>query len=299
MDSVRNRPGPAVSIGMPVYNGEKYLRVALDSLLAQTFGDFEIVISDNASTDKTSDICAEYSHRDSRIKYVRQPANRGVFRNIEFVIRAANGHFVMLAGDDDLYDPAYLHKMMSLLQADASLDFAFSGFGYITPEGATVPGASSLRLMPQDSRRDGLVKFLFRRSALPMMMGVFRAEVLRKCLPFVADDLAPMTGDVDNVFLVKALTLGRGVNICEPLFFYRLKNRTGGLPDDWPGSAVGQCLYIMRHQLKVVVLMHGVLRRADFPFIEKTQLIALNGISAILFFSRYLLSRIQPGEHGS
>lgn len=291
-DPVPSRPTPTVSIGVPVYNGEKYLRVALDSLLGQTFGDFEIVISDNASTDKTPDICAEYSQRDARIRYIRQSTNHGVFRNIEFVINAANGRFVMLAGDDDLYDPAYLHKMMSLLQADSSLDYAFSGFGYITPQGAKVPGASSLRLTQKDSRRDGLAKFLFRRSALPMMMGVFRSEVLQKSLPFESDVLAPMTGDVDNVFLVKALTLGRGVNIPEPLFFYRLKDRTGGLPDDWPRSAFRQVVYILRHQIKVVRLMHGVLRRSDFPFIEKTQLVVLNGISGILFFSRYLLSRI-------
>lgn len=291
-DPAPARVAPAVSIGMPVYNGEKYLRVALDSLLAQTFGDFELIISDNASTDKTAEICDEYCRRDARIKYIRQTENHGVFRNLEFVIKAANARFIMLAGDDDLYDPAFLGTLMSLLRADCSLDYAFSGFGYITPQGAKVPGAISLRLTPKDSRCDGLAKFLFRRSALPMMMGVFRTEVLRNSLPFVADELAPMTGDVDNVFLVKALALGRGVNTLEPLFFYRLKDRTGGLPDDWPRSAMGQALYIMRHQLKVVRLMHGALRRSDFPLIEKTQLVVLNWISAVLFFSRYLLSRI-------
>lgn len=288
-----SRPTPIVTIGMPVYNGEKYLRSALDSLLAQNFTDFELIISDNASTDMTAEICEEYSRRDARIKYILQPENIGIFRNFEYVIKAANAKYFMVACDDDLYDQAFLETLMSILRTDCLLDYAFSGFGYITPQGAKVPGVCGLRLTPQDSHCDGLAKFLFRRSALPIMMGVFRTEVLLKSLPFEADELAPMTGDVDNVFLVKALTYGRGVNTPEPLFYYRLKDRAGGLPDNWPRSSIGQILYIMRHQFKVVRLMHGVLRRSDFALIEKTQLVVLNWISAMLFFSRYLLSRMR------
>ena len=68
---------PLVSIGMPVYNGEKYIREALDSLLAQTFTDFELIISDNASTDATEIICREYAAHYPQIRYVRQRVNRG------------------------------------------------------------------------------------------------------------------------------------------------------------------------------------------------------------------------------
>jgi len=71
---------------MPVYNGEKYIREALDSLLAQTFTDFELIISDNASTDGTQVICEEYAARDPRIRYVRQRENRGAVANFRFVL---------------------------------------------------------------------------------------------------------------------------------------------------------------------------------------------------------------------
>lgn len=77
MSDKRDRRVPTVSVGMPVYNGEQYIREALDSLLAQTFADFELIISDNASTDGTKAICLEYAGKDSRIRYVRQTANRG------------------------------------------------------------------------------------------------------------------------------------------------------------------------------------------------------------------------------
>ena len=69
---------PRVSIGMPIYNGERYLRSALDSLLAQTFEAFEIIISDNASTDATPAICSAYAAKDPRIRYYRNERNIGV-----------------------------------------------------------------------------------------------------------------------------------------------------------------------------------------------------------------------------
>jgi glycosyltransferase involved in cell wall biosynthesis len=92
---------PKVSIGMPVYNGEKFIREALDSLVVQTFTDFELIISDNASTDNTESICHEYAARDARIRYVRQPVNKGPLVNFQYVLENAIGeYFVFNAADD-------------------------------------------------------------------------------------------------------------------------------------------------------------------------------------------------------
>ena len=77
---------PQISIGLPVYNGEKLLRKSLDSILSQTFSDFELIISDNASSDLTPDICKEYLKRDKRIRYVRQKKNLGVHGNYFFLV---------------------------------------------------------------------------------------------------------------------------------------------------------------------------------------------------------------------
>jgi glycosyltransferase involved in cell wall biosynthesis len=97
MTEKTNNHVPAISIGMPVYNGEKYIREALDSLLAQTFTDFELIISDNASTDSTSNICKEYAIRDSRIRYIRQHKNIGAIANFKFLLEQASGDFFMWA----------------------------------------------------------------------------------------------------------------------------------------------------------------------------------------------------------
>ena len=94
----------AVSIGMPVYNGEKYIREALDSLLGQSFTGFELIISDNASTDGTEAICQQYAAKDSRIRYVRQPVNLGALDNFTFVLDEARGGYFMWAAADDRYD---------------------------------------------------------------------------------------------------------------------------------------------------------------------------------------------------
>ena len=115
---------PAVSIGMPVYNGEKYIREALDSLLAQTFENFELIISDNCSTDGTSHICKEYTSRDSRIRYIRQDTNIGPIANFEFVLQEARGEFFMWAACDDyLENNNYLSVMVNTMQG--RYDFCF------------------------------------------------------------------------------------------------------------------------------------------------------------------------------
>ncbi|HEY9297142.1 MAG TPA: glycosyltransferase, partial [Phormidium sp.] len=80
------RNKPLVSIGMPVYNGDRYLRLALDSLLAQDYENFDLIISDNASTDKTQEICLEYAAKDSRIRYYRNQVNVGASENFKVVV---------------------------------------------------------------------------------------------------------------------------------------------------------------------------------------------------------------------
>ena len=102
---------PVVSIGMPVYNGEKYIREALDSLLAQTFSNFELIISDNASTDATKAICEEYVRNDPRIRYVRQSENRGALANFKFVLNQAKGEFFMWAAADDRWNEHWIESI--------------------------------------------------------------------------------------------------------------------------------------------------------------------------------------------
>lgn len=117
----------AVSIGMPVFNGAKYIRDALDSLLAQTFTEFELLISDNASTDATQSICEEYALRDPRIRYIRQLENRGALANFQFVLDQANGKFFMWAAADDVWDKNWIEDIYARIKTEKNI----AGFGQL------------------------------------------------------------------------------------------------------------------------------------------------------------------------
>lgn len=107
---------PKVTIGMPVYNGERFIREAIEALLNQTFRDFILVISDNASTDATSEICIEYAKLDARIRYLRQPENRGAAFNFRFVFDHARTEYFMWAACDDLRSGDFLESNLEFLE---------------------------------------------------------------------------------------------------------------------------------------------------------------------------------------
>lgn len=108
---------PAVSIGMPVYNAEQYLPATIGAILAQDFGDFELIISDNASTDRSAEICEGFARQDSRIRFVRQPSNRGATVNFRFVLDQARAPLFMWAAADDVRSPDFLTRTVAVLQS--------------------------------------------------------------------------------------------------------------------------------------------------------------------------------------
>src|SRR6185503_10715524 len=108
---------PLISVGMPVYNSAAYVRLTLDGLLAQTFGDFELIVSDNASTDATRDVIEDYMSRDSRIRYERQPVNIGANPNSSQVMRLARGEFFKWSSSSDWCAPTFLERCLDGLRA--------------------------------------------------------------------------------------------------------------------------------------------------------------------------------------
>ena len=120
-----------LTIGLPVYNGERFLQESLQALLAQTWTDFELVISDNASTDSTAEICLEYAARDPRIRYVRQPVNMGAAPNHNYVASQARGRFFKWASHDDLYHPDLLQQCVLALEKHPEVVLAHCWDAYV------------------------------------------------------------------------------------------------------------------------------------------------------------------------
>ncbi|AWS40148.1 glycosyltransferase family 2 protein [Streptosporangium sp. 'caverna'] len=110
-----------VSIGLPVYNGADVMEGVVRSVLAQQYGDVELVISDNASTDSTEELCRGLAAQDSRISYHRQPENLGMLRNFDYAIQVAKGDVFRWIGDDDRLDPTYATKCVDAFTADPRL----------------------------------------------------------------------------------------------------------------------------------------------------------------------------------
>jgi glycosyltransferase involved in cell wall biosynthesis len=115
MDFRMGEGKPRVSIGVPVYNGEAFLEAALDSLLAQTFTDFEVIISDNASTERTKEICRAYAARDARFRYYRNETNVGATPNFNRVFGLSTGDYFKWASHDDVLSPRYLERCVDTL----------------------------------------------------------------------------------------------------------------------------------------------------------------------------------------
>jgi glycosyltransferase involved in cell wall biosynthesis len=207
-------PIPRLSIGLPVYNGQNYLAEALDSLLAQTFSDFELIISDNASTDSTAQIAARYAATDARIRFFQQPANIGAALNHNFVFRQARAEFFKWASHDDLYAPTLLERCLELLdeRPDAVLAHAFEAF--IDAAGDVV-GTVPYNLKTATS--DAPVRF---RSMLfdlggDDMYGVMRSEELRRTRLFGSHH------NSDRTLTTEIALRGPFVQVPEVLYFRR------------------------------------------------------------------------------
>jgi len=126
---------PTVSIGMPVYNGEKYLCEALDSVVAQTYQDFEVIVSDNDSNDGTQAICIDYCERDPRIKYFRQDKNLGGYWNFNFVVQKANGALFAWLAHDDILEPDFIEKSVEFMSGRPETVLVSGDFEVIGEDG--------------------------------------------------------------------------------------------------------------------------------------------------------------------
>ncbi|KAM3090371.1 glycosyltransferase family 2 protein [Phormidesmis sp. 146-35] len=212
-----NSHPPAVSIGMPVYNGEAFLTAALDAILAQTFTNFELIISDNASTDRTEEICRTYAAQDDRIHYYRNTQNLGAAWNFNRVFQLAQGQYFKWATHDDLLAPTALEKCVELLDRDASTVLCASQVGCINWQGNVIEAKCdpSDRALDADQPSRRFRGILLQTFWCYEVFGLMRTSALRK--------VAPMGSHYgSDRAILAALTLqGRFAEIPTALIFRR------------------------------------------------------------------------------
>ncbi len=170
---------PRLSIGLPVYNGENFLAESIEALLGQSYDDFELIISDNASTDGTADICHRYARQDSRIRYVRQQSNIGLCPNHNFLVAQARGDLFKWASHDDLYARDLLKRCVDVLDEYPHVVLAHSWTAMVDESG-TVTKAVEYSLATAAVRAPERFRSMLFDSGGDDDLGVMRTEVLRR-----------------------------------------------------------------------------------------------------------------------
>ncbi len=210
---------PRVSIGVPVYNGEAFLRETLESLLGQTYGDLELLISDNGSTDGTAAICESFVKKDSRVRYYRSDVNRGAAWNHNVLVERASGELFKWNSADDVCAPDYLEKCIAALDRMPDAALACAHVLEIDESGRPL----AVRIVPPEvSSQDPRIRFE-RHAELDHLCihiyGVIRATLLKRT------DLIGSYTDSDRVLLAHLALLGPFAVVPEQLFFNRHHSR--------------------------------------------------------------------------
>lgn len=211
-----NQHKPKVSIGLPIYNGDDFLEETLDSILAQTFVDFEVIISDNGSTDQTEKICRDYMAKDKRIHYFRNQSNLGAARNYNITFELSSGEYFKWAAHDDLCAPDFFEKCVQILDSQPNVVVCYPRTTLINESG-DVQGhyADDLHLSsPEPHKR--LQKFFATQGLCHPVFGLIRSSVLKN---------AALIGNYpmsDRVLLGELALYGEFCELSEYLFLRRI-----------------------------------------------------------------------------
>lgn len=220
---------PRVTIGLPVYNGQNYLAQTMDSLLAQTFRDFELVIADNASTDRTEVICREYAAADDRIRYHRNEENIGASANYNLVFELGRGDYFKWAAHDDLLAPTFLERCVEVLDNNPDVVLAYTQAKAIDDKGDVVKVYPGKHHFASPVPRERFYEFVLDPHPVVAVFGLMRREVLGRTR------LIGKYAGSDRPLLSELSLLGKFHEVPEHLFFYRFHEE-----QSWGGNKSAQ-----------------------------------------------------------
>jgi glycosyltransferase involved in cell wall biosynthesis len=204
-----------VSIGMPVYNCEKFLHKSVGSLLAQTYGDIELVITDNQSTDATEEICREFAAKDKRVRYYRNERNFGGPGNFRRVFSLCTGEYHKWSTADDYWDPTVVEKCVAVLEREPEVVAAYPKTTLIKETGEFIEHYEDNFDLHEDAPSARFIRILDAVSLCHVHLGVIRREVMKRTA-LIGDELSS-----DFRFLAELSLYGKFSVVPEYLFFRR------------------------------------------------------------------------------
>jgi glycosyltransferase involved in cell wall biosynthesis len=211
----QKRLAPKVTIGMPVYNGGRFLEEALNSILSQTFTAIEVIISDNASTDTTEVICRSYAARDTRIRYYRNHTNLGAASNYNRTFQLSSGEFFKWAAADDVCAPNFLEKCVEVLDARPEIVLCYPKTRIIDEHGKFITEYEDRLNLRSIKVNDRFRQALRDRRECNAVFGLIRSKILHKT-PLIGNYIS-----ADRILLVWLTLYGQFYEIPECLFFRR------------------------------------------------------------------------------
>ncbi len=227
-----NENKPKISIGLPIFNEEKLLEECIKSILGQSYENFEIIVSDNASTDKTVEICKKYEKIDSRIEFFSQEKNRGPYWNFNFVLEKAQGKYFVWFAADDKHENTFLEKNLEILEKNNDVVASISDVKYFGMELNNNESffqkfknkfkyrfdkkTKFIQTFPTSGSYENKATLYLRMDRSTSLYAVYRKDILKKCMittPFAGSDLAIILnvlkyGDIhviDEILMKKSL----------------------------------------------------------------------------------------------
>jgi len=255
---------------MPIYNGQEFLRAAIDSLLGQTYANFELILCDNASTDATEAICRDYVARDSRIQYYRHAENIGASDNYNAVVTPARGRYFKWTSSNDICQPTFLERCVAVLDANPEVAVAFPRTRLIDPQGRPIEDYGD-DMNIGDERPSARYRACIERMRLNNVMnGLIRTEFLRRTT------LVKKYFSSDCNMMAEVALYGKFVEVPEYLYYRRMDPSTS--------TALKSGEEVVAHydpkrkkpmlfqQWKYNFSRFGVVLRASVPLEERTRL---------------------------
>jgi glycosyltransferase involved in cell wall biosynthesis len=249
---------PKLTVGLPVFNGDRHLREAIESILGQSFGDFRLLVSDNASTDGTQDIARGYAALDPRVRYHRNDANIGLAANFNLAFRMSDTPYFRWATADDVSLPDFLRRCVECLERESDVVLAYTKTRFIDADGNALDRQDRGLDLPSEDPAERFRRILEAGSWVNAILGVIRSDALAKSA------LLPSYSSGDFGLLGELCLLGKFREIPECLFLRRLHDRSssqhvqevGWMELYWKGRAgpVSPPLWNRcRHHFKTIV----------------------------------------------
>jgi len=280
-----------VSIGMPVYNDKSFLPLALESLLNQSYRHFELILSDDCSTDGSAEICKEAEKWDTRIRYIRQPSNIGISRNMKFLLNQAKGKYFMWAANDDLWHPDFIKELVRGLQNRADSVAAFCAVKEIDEKGNEIQTLSAESIDYSGKHPEIRLKKLIRRFYDGFGYGLFvRDQITNVRFPVWWG--INRNSPYNNIYpsLCFYLTRGNYVSCGEiPMWYNRMKSEENihhKIP--FPNHFIRGYFAFLLRKFNLVIFSLKEIRRAGGSFLLIAQ------ITPSMFYHWFL----KPGYYG-